>query len=232
MKFSHIFTTHSRIPRLLVTRAIALSLALGGCVPATSYEQANSAAEVEREGHRRSAEKLTAAETALEAEKAEKEALLAEKKALQDKLLSEEERLARTSLEVETATKAQEEQTELVTQLRGELARVGEHIKVYRDDKDDLAAKLSAAEARVLMLEGQVALLKNQEKDTQEANKQLEGALEDLQALQREVGQDPSEDAAAEEDEPEAEAGAPSEDDPSADDSSADDEVLPSEEAP
>lgn len=229
MKLSLLFSRNPRLPRLLVTRALALSFALSGCVPSTSYEQANSAAEVEREGHRRSAEKLAAAEAALAAEKAEKESLLAQKKALEEKLLTEEERLARTSLEMETASKAQEEQSELVTQLRGELARVGEHIKVYRDDKEELSAQLSAAEARVSMLEGQVALLKNQEKDTLDANKQLEDALVDLQELQKDVGQDPATDEAPEPEGTESDSAA---DEPAPSDESApsDEEVMPTEE--
>ena len=49
---------------------------------------------------------------------------------------------------------------ELVTQLRGELARVGDHLKTYQGDKDDLTVKLSTAETQVSTLEAEVERLR------------------------------------------------------------------------
>jgi outer membrane murein-binding lipoprotein Lpp len=64
MKFS-LLSRHPRLAHLLVTRAVAFSFALSGCVPATKYEQVSSAAEVEREGHRRAVLQLNAQEEEL-----------------------------------------------------------------------------------------------------------------------------------------------------------------------
>lgn len=184
MKFSLIASAPTMVSRTLVLRALAASFALGGCVPATTYEQATSAAEVEREGHRRAALRLAAAESELERVKAEKAAVQAEKSDLEAQLAKEEQELAQTSLDMESAKKAQEEQSELVTQLRGELARVGDHLKAFQGDKDELADKLAEAESKVKLLEERIEYLRTKAETSEDAQKQLEAALADLDQMQ------------------------------------------------
>ncbi len=187
MNLFAIFRNHPRLPRLLVTRSLALSFALGGCVPATQYEQASSAAEVEREGHRRAVVRLNAAEEELQRVQARNEELAGARKEIEGKLLEEENHLAQASLDIETTKKSQEHQAELVTQLRGELARVGDHLKTFRDEKTDLETRLTAAEARATLLEAEVARLLAKAQDSQAAEEQLQGALNDLEKLQEEL---------------------------------------------
>jgi chromosome segregation ATPase len=180
------------LARWLVTRTVSMALSLGGCVPATSYEQAKSAAEVEREGHRRAAEKLRLSEEEMKRVTAENEALLAIKADLESQLSKEESELAQTSMDMEGVKKEREQQAELVTQLRGELARIGDHLKVYQGDKVTLEEKLKAAEAEVKRLEQQLQYLKAQQESSEETQDQLRGALADLASLQ----QTPAPDAA------------------------------------
>lgn len=218
MNFAAFIRRNPRLPRLFAVRALALSFALGGCVPATSYEQANSAAEVEREGHRRTAEKMKVMERELEQERAEKAAIAAQKAELEKQLAAGENELAQISLEKETSTKASEQQAELVTQLRGELARVGSHLKEYegdkqslRDELDDAKKRLADKDRQIALLESQIARLKSEASDSEDAAAELSGALADLEELQNETAA------------PEAKA--------PADSKSSAEEVLPAEES-
>src|SRR5690606_6764842 len=138
MTLASFIRRHPRLPRLIILRSLAASLALGGCVPSTTYEQAQSAAEVEREGHRRTALQLEATQAELAREKSERAALASQKTELEHRLLSGESQLAQVSLDRENSDKASQQQSELVTQLRGELARVGDHLKEFEGDKQEL----------------------------------------------------------------------------------------------
>lgn len=231
---------HPRLPRLVIVRSLAASLALGGCVPATSYEQANSAAQVEREGHRRTAAQLAATEAELAQEKAEKEALASQKAELERRLASGESELAQVSLEREHSEKTSEQQSELVTQLRGELARVGDHLKAFEGDKDELRQELSETQAlltqkdrQIALLEAQIERLKQGEEKSADAQQQLSGALEDLAKLQQERDVDMEEpaDDIEEPESPDAQEPAhPSKDAPANAPTEGAEEVLPSEE--
>lgn len=234
MKLRLMTRANTRLPHLVIVRTLMACFALGGCVPATSYEQANSAAEVEREGHRRAAEKLAVAEEELKHANAEKAALLAEKKDLEARLHTEESALAQTSLDMESAKKSNEQQSELVTQLRGELARVGDHLKTYQDDKDALADQLAAAEAKVKLLEEQVVYLRSKAETSEDAQAKLRGALEELSDMQAAKGGTPDDEAktAAEPGEEAPEDAAPSDTatkDADTDDAGTDDEMDPGE---
>lgn len=213
MKIS-VISRHPRLARLVVTRAVALSFALGGCVPATKYEQASSAAEVEREGHRRAVARLNAQEEELMRVKADNAELANRKAALEDQLKKEESELAKTSLDMEGVEKERQQQAELVTQLRGELARVGDHLKAFESDKEGLKGKLEAAESKIKLLESQLEYMKGQQETSEEAQERLRGALADLESMQQPRGTDdegvdkpvePAEDAAAEAEPTEAE---------------------------
>ncbi len=219
MNFSKTITHHPALCRFIVMRYIAAACTLSGCVPATAYEQATSAAEVEREGHKRAAQRLARVEGELEETRRERDRLIAEKNDLLGRLSSEESRLAQVAVELENGQKETEQQEELVTQLRGELARVGEHIKVYAGQKSDLQSELEAAQLaleekdkRISDLEAEVSGLKQNVEQAADAQEKLSGALNELSALQNEVDPD----------------GANSE--TQADGADSDDEVLPIEE--
>lgn len=181
MTIQSILRAHPRLPRLMVTRTLAASLALSGCVPATQWEEASSAAEVEAEGHRRVAERLNAAEAELERTKLENQKLAEAKAALEAQLQKEERRLAQTAMDMESSKKEQEQQIELVTQLRGELARVGDHLKSYQSDKDGLEVKLSAAEVQVESLKKEIEHLRSRAQASEETQGELRAALKDIE---------------------------------------------------
>lgn len=185
-----------RLTRWLIARTLTMALSVGGCVPATSYEQAKSAAEVEREGHRRAAERLRLSEEEMKRVSAENEALLAIKADLEAQLSKEESELAQTSMDMESVKKDREQQADLVTQLRGELARIGDHLKVYQGDKATLEEKLKAAEAEVKRLSEQLEYLKAQQESSEETQNQLRGALADLASMK----EDPAPEDSASED--------------------------------
>lgn len=186
--------SHPVVCRFVLLRFVGMACGLSGCVPSTAYEQASSAAEVEREGHRRAAERLKLAEAELAATRAERERLLLERDELNQRLQQEASQLAQASLDVETGRKETEQQQELVTQLRGELARVGDHMKVFAGQKSDLEQRLeeteqalTTREARIATLEGEVTGLKSNAAQATEAQNQLQDALDELSALQSEV---------------------------------------------
>lgn len=123
--------------------SVALMLLLGGsgCVSRATYEQAQSAAEVEREAHQRVAERLAEVEAALAALQSDlerREAALAE----------QERRLAEADLSLKLAHHERDASGQLVDQLRGELARVGDHLRAYSEQKERLTQELNAAEGR------------------------------------------------------------------------------------
>jgi len=135
-------------PRLLVHLAslAALGAAFGACVvPAARYEEAVSAAEVEQDGHRRTLAILYATEQKL----GQAEAQLRE----QEKRLGEREELvAEAQLQGSVAATERDSASSLVEQLRGELARAGDHLSSFATQRNDLASQLEAAQARVTRL--------------------------------------------------------------------------------
>lgn len=164
--------------RFIAVRAISMGLALSGCVANTSYEQAVSATEVEQEAHRRTQARLTEAESKLAA-------LTAKEKQLSRDLEGEEQKVAERELELTSAKAARDQEAELSEQLRGELARVGDHLKVYAGEKDQLAADLAAAEKREAALEAELTARREEiaklEKDV-ERGLLLRGELETARA--------------------------------------------------
>ena len=228
MKLNQLLKSHPALCRFVAVRYVAAVCSLSGCVPATAYEQANSTADVEREGHRRAAEELVRVEGELKQARIERDRLLAERSQLLSRLQNEETRSAQASLDVQTGEKATEQQQELVTQLRGELARVGQHIKVYEGERSDLRTELEATTAalaeknqRISSLQAEVAGLKTNEQQSEVARDQLSGALDELANLQDQIGE-VQEDRTQEEREPQ-------ERDQEADPKVAPEEVLPSE---
>jgi hypothetical protein len=130
-------------PRLIVNLGAVAAIAglLVACVPATQYEEAKSASEVEMAGRQRAEAELVTTRTKLDAANAE----LSERDA---KLAETEQSVSESKLESSVALKERDEATGLVDQLRGELGRVGDDLRSYAQQKADLEASLAAAEAR------------------------------------------------------------------------------------
>jgi len=135
-------------PRLVVnvgTVAAALGL-FSACVPATQYEEAKSASEVELAARQR-------AEVELSATRSKLDAAMAELSQREQKLAETEQSVSESKLESSVVAKERDEATGLVDQLRGELARVGDNLRSYAEQKADLEKSLQAAQSRKLELE-------------------------------------------------------------------------------
>lgn len=110
-----------------------------GCVPAAQLEETQSAAEVEREGRRRSEAQLQR----VEAENQQLRAQMREEKAA---IEQREQQLSEAELDTAAQGKRREDAEGMVEQLRGELARVGNHLQTFHDEKQK-AEQRAAAEA-------------------------------------------------------------------------------------
>jgi hypothetical protein len=135
-------------PRL-VLHVASVAAVLGmfsACVPAARYEEAKSASEVEFAARQRAEAELLATQTKLTA-------AAAELNQREQKLAETEQSVSESKLENSLAVKERDEATGLVDQLRGELARVGDNLRSYAEQKADLEKSLQAAQARKLELE-------------------------------------------------------------------------------
>jgi len=135
-------------PRLVVsagTVAAALGL-FSACVPASQYEEAKSASEVELAARQRTEVELSATRSKLDS-------AMAELSQREQKLAETEQSVSESKLESSVVAKERDEATGLVDQLRGELARVGDNLRTYAEQKADLEKSLQAAQARKLELE-------------------------------------------------------------------------------
>src|SRR3954469_24034902 len=135
-------------PRLVLHVASVAAVAglFSAFVPATRYEEAKSASEVELAGRQRAeAELRTAREQLAQA--------TAELSQREQKLSETEQSVSESKLESSVAVKERDEATGMVDQLRGELARVGDNLRSYAEQKAELEKSLQAAQARKLELE-------------------------------------------------------------------------------
>lgn len=135
-------------PRLILHVASVAALAglLGACVPEARYEEAKSASEVEAAGRQRAQAELAATRAKLDAAQAELDQR-------SQKLAETEQSVSESKLESSVAVKERDEATGIVEQLRGELARVGDNLRSYAQQKAELEKSLQAAQARKLELE-------------------------------------------------------------------------------
>jgi hypothetical protein len=135
-------------PRLVLHLASVAALAgsLAACVPEARYEEAKSASEVESAARQRAEAELAVLQTKLESASTE----LNQR---EQKLAETEQSVSESKLESTVAVKERDEATGLVNQLRGELARVGDNLRSYAEQKADLEKSLQAAQARKLELE-------------------------------------------------------------------------------
>jgi len=120
---------------------LMLLAAVYGCVPAIRFEEAQSAAQVELEGRRRAEHEVSQ----LKAQAEELTRLLQQHTST---IGEHEEALAQADLDTTTQGKQRENAEGLVQQLQGELARVGEHLRSFSDDKQKLEASREAEAAR------------------------------------------------------------------------------------
>ncbi len=135
-------------PRLIVHVASIAVLAglLNACVPATRYEEAKSASEVELAARQR-------AELELRTTREQLDTLTAQLDERARQIAESEQSASEIKLENSVATKERDEATGLVDQLRGDLARVGDNLRSYAQEKADLERSLLEANARKLDLE-------------------------------------------------------------------------------
>jgi hypothetical protein len=139
-------------PRLVLHLASVAAVAglFSACVPAARYEEAKSASEVELAARQR-------AEAELLLTRGRLEAAATELNQREQKLAETEQSVSESKLESSVAVKERDEATGLVDQLRGELARVGDNLRSYAEQKADLEKSLRAAQARKLELEANEA---------------------------------------------------------------------------
>lgn len=178
--------------RWIVVRVLASSVMLGGCVQATAYEQATSAAAVHAEGRRRLGDDLEQKNAQLAALRQKYEQLKAENARLEQELLDQKGAFDQAELDLVLAKQEKNEEASLVQQLRGDLARVGSHLDVYADEKADLDAALKAARAENEKLTAQLATAEG------ESAAQAEIAPEDQDSAKEGESAAPVEPSAAE----------------------------------
>jgi len=145
--------------RLIVIRAIAASSMLGGCVEATAYEQATSAAEVQAEARRRLQEEYAGHQAELVRLRVERERLHGENQRLERELAEREGTIDQTRLDLVVANQEKHQEASLVQQLRGDLARVGSSLDEFAEEKAGLGTELSRARAENAKLAARVAEL-------------------------------------------------------------------------
>lgn len=125
--------------------SVLLALGLSGCLaPAAQVEEAQSALRVEQRAHRATAERLYA-----------QQKLLAEAERRRDKAApaATQDPSAQAQFDYDVATKQRDEAEAVVEQLRGELARIGGHLKAYAGDRERLAQELKAKQQQAAALE-------------------------------------------------------------------------------
>jgi hypothetical protein len=125
---------------------LALGLGAASCVPAKSYDEARTAAQSEFTAHGRTRSRLEAAHERIRV----LEKTLAERERA---LESGESAVAEAKLENVVTSKDREAAILLVEQLRSELARTGNHLALYSNEKRALAQALLLAEERVRAIE-------------------------------------------------------------------------------
>lgn len=131
-------------PRLVVKLATvaALSGLLNGCVSAKRYEEAESAVRAQAEARQAEQERRRQAEQRVAA-------LSAELERQGQAVAQSQSSLASSKLETTVALKEREAAEQLVTQLRNDLARAGDHLAWFSSEKRDLGKALLLAEQRI-----------------------------------------------------------------------------------
>lgn len=132
--------------KYLTLPLVFLALGSAACVvPATRYDEARSALALEQAANRQSSQRLYAME-------AKVASLQAELDKRQRDIDAQGAKIAQTELDTSVASRKEEDAEQMVDQLRGELERVGDHLRAFADQKEELAQALDAAEARAKRL--------------------------------------------------------------------------------
>jgi hypothetical protein len=124
----------------------ALAIGMASCVPAKNYDEARTAAETEFGAHGKTRARLEAAHQRI---RTLEQTLTERERALENG----ESSVAAAKLESIVVGKDKEAALELVEQLRSELARTGNHLVAFSDEKRTLAQALVLAEERVRSIE-------------------------------------------------------------------------------
>lgn len=133
-------------PLLIASSVVLGASCLSGClVPNARVEEAQSALRVEQRAHRQTAEKVYDLTKRLD--RAEHD--LADK---QKKVQKEGAAVAQASFDYDVALKQRDEAEAMVEQLRGELARVGNHLKAFAGERERLAQELAQKESEAHQL--------------------------------------------------------------------------------
>lgn len=151
----------SALHRFLVVRSLSAAVVLAGCVPVAKYEEAQSATEVAQEAERRTAARLAEVEAALEA-------LQEAHAAAQGRLAEYDAEASQAALDRAHLEQQRDEHAELVNQLRSELERVGEHLRVYSQDRTALSERLEAAQTEIERLQTRLEELREASRPTAE----------------------------------------------------------------
>ncbi|HEY3236793.1 MAG TPA: hypothetical protein VGJ84_18895, partial [Polyangiaceae bacterium] len=125
---------------------VVLGAAAAGCVSKGRYDQAVSAVNVEKEASRRATLRITEVNRKL----ADLEQRLRERESA---LGRRDQERAQIELDLAVVTKEREAAQELADQLRGELGRVGDHLRAFSAQKQELTTALEQAEQRVAKLD-------------------------------------------------------------------------------
>ncbi len=125
----------------LMRTALLLPLIAGCVVPQTRYEEARSVVAVEQEAHRRTLAELAVISNKL----AKAENAIRER---EKRLEQRDQKIAEAELAQSISQQERQSASDLVDQLRGELSRVGDHLRAFADEKKRLADALSATKAR------------------------------------------------------------------------------------
>lgn len=121
---------------------LVLAQAAAGCmVSKTRYDELDTAFRMESQAHRQTSARLYEIEQKL----ANLWAVLAER---EQRLAQNENQLAERELDTARATQERESADGLVEQLRNDLARVGDHLRIFGEQKAGLEEALAAAEVR------------------------------------------------------------------------------------
>jgi len=140
-------SSHSLSSRIaLRTLSLVFMASATGCVAAKDYDQARSVAESEVHAHQKTRDRLEAALArinTLEAELAQRQESLETNASA-----AEESKLATT-----VATKEKDAAMQLVEELRSELARTGDHLVLFAQEKRNLQQTLLVTEERMRDIE-------------------------------------------------------------------------------
>jgi hypothetical protein len=143
MKIRSLSTIGTR-PRAIFASGLLLVIsqaAVGCIVSQTRYDELDRAFRMESEAHRQTRARLYEIEQKL----ANLWAVLAER---EQRLAQNENQLAQSELDANRADQERQTTDQVVEQLRNDLSRVGDHLRIFGEQKAGLEEALAAAEAR------------------------------------------------------------------------------------